>query len=168
MRAGPRGVSAYRSDTCCPSEKEEPGLKKKIAAGAQNTKQPKPRVERIKTKSQFQTLLAQPALARTQHFAMHVLDLQPQAQASDGPRLQMGALIPKRWAKRAVTRNAIRRQIYQLAQEMFAANRAQAILIRLRTGLVGIGLTSASSRQLKHCIRDELRALMLHCKGGRA
>jgi RNase P protein component len=29
----------------------------------------------------------------------------------------IGALIPKRWAKRAVTRNAIKRQIYTVSQQ---------------------------------------------------
>ncbi len=75
-------------------------------------------MQRLKTRAQFQAVLAGATVARTAHFALHrcALDLASSAQplfASDD--VWLGAMVPKRWARRAVTRNAIKRQIYAVS-----------------------------------------------------
>jgi hypothetical protein len=46
----------------------------------------------------------------------------------------MGAMVPKRWAKRAVTRNTIKRQIYSVSSEQAISVPAAAHVVRLRAG----------------------------------
>jgi ribonuclease P protein component len=75
------------------------------------------RLRHLRTRAQFQALLGTPAVARTAHFALHrrpAPALAPGDDALFGPpdTAWLGAMTPKRWARRAVTRNAIRRQIY--------------------------------------------------------
>ncbi len=67
-------------------------------------------------------------------------------------------MIPKRWARRAVTRNTIRRQIYAVAWE-FAALPDAAHVVRLRSGYDREMFSSASSPALKRALRAELQAL---------
>jgi ribonuclease P protein component len=71
----------------------------------------------------------------------------------------MGALVPKRWAKRAVTRNAIKRQIYSVSADFEPAFDMAAHLVRLRTGFDSKQFTSASSVLLKATVRSELQQL---------
>ena len=76
-------------------------------------------MQRIRSRQQFQAVMAGAPVAKTPHFALHraLLD-----GPSDGHPLfpvkdtWIGVLLPKRWAKRAVTRNAIRRQLYETAR----------------------------------------------------
>lgn len=67
--------------------------------------------------------------------------------------------MPKRWAKRAVTRNVVKRQIYSVALQFAAALPPAAYLIRLRQGFDPKMYVSASSPQLKAAIRAELLQL---------
>jgi ribonuclease P protein component len=67
-------------------------------------------------------------------------------------------LVPKRWARRAVTRNAIRRQIYATAPAAVALPVA-AHVVRLRSGFDRSHFVSASSAALKHAVREELQQL---------
>ena len=81
------------------------------------------------TRPQFQSVLAGSSVAKTTHFALHrnALDARavqtPPGGAADAPLLfkvadmWIGAMVPKRWAKRAVTRNAIKRQIYTVSTD---------------------------------------------------
>ena len=71
----------------------------------------------------------------------------------------MGALIPKRWAKRAVTRNAIKRQIYTVSQDFEAQLPVAAHVVRLRAAFDRKQFTSASSDALKRAVRGELQQL---------
>ena len=71
----------------------------------------------------------------------------------------MGALIPKRWAKRAVTRNAIKRQIYTVSQDFETQLPAAAHVVRLRAGFDRTQFVSATSDALKRAVRGELQAL---------
>ena len=58
-------------------------------------------------------------VAKTPHFALHRAAL---SSATDGRALfpvadaWLGVMLPKRWARRAVTRNTIRRQIYEVSR----------------------------------------------------
>ena len=65
--------------------------------------------------------------------------------------------MPKRWARRAVTRNAIRRQIYALADG--APLPQAAHVVRLRSGFDRSRFASASSDALKRAVRAELEQL---------
>lgn len=71
----------------------------------------------------------------------------------------IGALIPKRWAKRAVTRNAIKRQIYTVSQTVEPPLPVAAHVVRLRAGFDRKQFESATSDALKRAVRAELQEL---------
>lgn len=73
--------------------------------------------------------------------------------------LWIGALIPKRWAKRAVTRNTIKRQIYTVSQTFEPSLPAAAHVVRLRAGFDRAQFLSATSDVLKQAVRAELQEL---------
>jgi ribonuclease P protein component len=126
-------------------------------------------LRRLRTRAQFQALLAYRPVSRTTHFALHRLCPQSQPQAGDeagGASLfhptaavWVGAMVPKRWARRAVTRNAIRRQIYAVCDELSGPLPAGAHLVRMRAAFAPRQFPSASSDALKREVRAELRQL---------
>ena len=71
----------------------------------------------------------------------------------------MGALVPKRWARRAVTRNAIRRQIHDMTRQFAPRLPHAAHVVRLRAPFDKAVYPSASSDALKRAVRDELQLL---------
>ena len=72
----------------------------------------------------------------------------------------LGAMVPKRWARRAVTRNAIRRQIREVARAMETGLESGAWVVRLRAGFDRTQFPSASSSALKTAVGTELREVM--------
>jgi len=130
-----------------------------------------PRVLRLKTRAQFQAVMAGKTISRTRHFALHQLRTSPAAPSKDPPpspgqadlstdgELLLGAVIPKRWARRAVTRNTIKRQIFAVAADFAALLPRTAHVVRLRSGFDRARFTSATSEQLRHAVRAELQAL---------
>ncbi|MFM2036584.1 MAG: hypothetical protein RL459_1849 [Pseudomonadota bacterium] len=74
--------------------------------------------------------------------------------------LCVGAMVPKRWAKRAVTRNAIKRQIYNACSSIEADMPVAAYVIRLRAGFDRKHFASATSEALKLAVRTELQKLL--------
>lgn len=74
--------------------------------------------------------------------------------------LWIGAMVPKRWAKRAVTRNAIKRQIYNVSADFSPQQKNAAFVVRLRRDFSRKAYLSASSDLLKQSVRLELVALM--------
>ena len=68
-------------------------------------------------------------------------------------------MVPKRWAKRAVTRNAIKRQIYNVSAECESSMQASAHVVRLRAGFDRAQFASATSDALKRAVRTELLKL---------
>jgi len=120
---------------------------------------------RLKTREQFQAVLACPPFARTEHFVMHrlVMDTacaQPglvEAFPADGPWL--GAMVPKRWARRAVTRNLIKRQIYNVAAQQATVLPAAAYLVRMRGDFSRARFKSAASDPLRTAVRAEIEQL---------
>jgi ribonuclease P protein component len=139
-------------------------------------------VQRLKTRAQFQAVMAGSTVSRTAHFALHRTRLDgpvgtghpaptsPPVRAtgpgSPGPQALflvqepwIGALIPKRWARRAVTRNAIKRQIYTVSQQFETSLPVAAHVVRLRAAFDRQQFTSASSPALKQAVRDELQQL---------
>lgn len=68
-------------------------------------------------------------------------------------------MVPKRWARRAVTRNAIKRQIYAVADLHSAQLPAAAHVVRLRSTFDRKQFISPSSDVLKQAVRAELLQL---------
>lgn len=101
-------------------------------------------------------------VAKTPHFALHRLALHSAgASANLFPVADtwLGVLLPKRWARRAVTRNAIRRQIYEAAREKAARLPQAALVVRLRSEFSRKQFLSATSEVLKRAVRAELDQL---------
>jgi ribonuclease P protein component len=71
----------------------------------------------------------------------------------------VGAMVPKRWAKRAVTRNAIKRQIYSVSTEIESVLPVSAHVVRLRAGFDRAQFKSATSEALKKAVRTEIELL---------
>lgn len=144
-------------------------------------------MQRLKTRAQFQAAMSGGITARTAHFALHRLVLES-AQAADDiptgpgslppvqgpqalfvvpgqayPQVWMGPLVPKRWAKRSVTRHAIKRQVYAVAEASADALDAlpakAAYVVRLRAGFDRKHFISACSDTLKAAVRAELQQL---------
>jgi ribonuclease P protein component len=65
-------------------------------------------------------------------------------------------MVPKRWAKRAVTRNCIKRQIYQVSAFFETGLFQRAHVVRLRAGFDRSTFVSATSQVLKATVRAEL------------
>jgi ribonuclease P protein component len=68
-------------------------------------------------------------------------------------------MVPKRWARRSVTRNTIKRQIYAVAQHYEPRMPAAAHVVRLRSGFDRQHFVSATSDALKQAVRAELEQL---------
>ena len=65
-------------------------------------------------------------------------------------------MVPKRWARRAVTRNTIKRQIYNVSEHFGDRLPAAAHVVRLRTTFDRKQFISATSEPLKLAVRLEL------------
>jgi len=131
-------------------------------------------VQRLKTRPQFQAALAGGVVSRTAHFALHRSALDnapavpevPSAPGSISPTplfgvqdVWIGAMVPKRWARRAVTRNTIKRQIYTVSARFEPRLPAAAHVVRLRSGFDRSHFISATSEVLKRAVRHELEQL---------
>jgi ribonuclease P protein component len=132
-------------------------------------------VHRLKTRPQFQATLAGGTISRTTHFALHRLPLMARADISKvetaGPApheaqalfaldgVWVGAMVPKRWARRAVTRNTIKRQIYAVSGGFADRLTRAAHVVRLRATFDRKQFISATSDQLKMAVRQELEQL---------
>lgn len=120
-------------------------------------------------------------LSRTAHFVLHRAPAAPAAEARTteqptGPAPQgpqalfavreasIGAVVPKRWAKRAVTRNGIKRQIYNVSAQFEPRLAHTAHVVRLRTGFAREQYPSAWSEPLKLAVRAELLQLFSQLK----
>jgi ribonuclease P protein component len=140
-------------------------------------------VQRLKTRPQFQAALAGGMVSRTAHFALHRLNLSqpndtllaPEHFSGPAPSPEqalfgfsdvwLGAMVPKRWARRAVTRNAIKRQIYSVSEGFGDRLPVAAHVVRLRTTFDRKQFTSASSEPLKLAVRGELVQLFERAMG---
>ncbi len=69
-------------------------------------------------------------------------------------------MVPKRWAKRAVTRNAIKRQIYAVSADFSQMYPQAAFVVRLRSGFARADFVSAVSDELRQAVRREIQTLM--------
>lgn len=127
--------------------------------------------------------LATSPCARSAHFAMHHVIGGPAPSGSKrsrpgqvelstdqerngtkavdnkGVRLWLGCVIPKRHARRAVTRNVFKRQIRVAMSQCEAALAPGLWLVRLRSPFAASRFVSAASAALHDAARDELRQL---------
>jgi ribonuclease P protein component len=123
-------------------------------------------LQRLKSRRQFQAVLAGSTLARTPHFALHTVALDADLVGLAAkplfnvPSVWLGAMLPKRWAKRAVTRNALKRQIYAVSDLYQAQLPVAAYVVRLRSGFDRVQFLSASSEALKLAARAEMHQLL--------
>ena len=110
--------------------------------------------------------------ARSHHFVLHFcsFDAAPPPQSpSPGStvfdkglaleRPAVGALVPKRWAKRAVTRNTIKRQIYHVSLLFEPQLAPGAHVVRLHSAFDTKLFPSATSVPLRAALRQELIGL---------
>lgn len=130
-------------------------------------------MQRLKTRSQFQAVLAGERVVASAHFTLHRCPLNVAGNATvagvtgfpaktslfSHEGVWIGAMVPKRWARRAVTRNTIKRQIYTVSSQYESALPEAAHLVRLRSGFDRTSFSSASSEQLKRAVRLELEQL---------
>ena len=121
-------------------------------------------MQRLQTRAQFQAVLAGATVARTAHFALHRCELGHSPGVSSAPLFAMsgiwlGAMVPKRWARRAVTRNTIKRQIYNVSIEPQVTLPPAAHVGRLRATFDRKVFVSARSDVLKAAVRAELQQL---------
>ena len=113
--------------------------------------------------------------ARSPHFVLHFCSFdaaQPPQSPAPGSTVfgksislnlpAVGALVPKRWAKRAVTRNTIKRQIYHVSQLFETQLAPGAHVVRLRSAFDPRLFPSATSAPLRAAVRQELLALFGH------
>ncbi len=120
-------------------------------------------MQRLKSRQQFQVVMTGAPVAKTPHFALHCAGL---GHAPDARALfpvadtWLGVLLPKRWARRAVTRNAIRRQIYETARALAPGLPQAALVVRLRSEFSRKQFLSATSEVLKRAVRAELELLL--------
>jgi ribonuclease P protein component len=132
-------------------------------------------VQRLKTRPQFQAALAGGTVSRTPHFVLHRLSLPESGTTAASPQVDaayptlfhpqavwLGAMVPKRWARRAVTRNTIKRQIYAISEQFEVRLPCAAHVVRLRSGFDRKQFISATSALLKQAVRLELEQLFEH------
>ena len=122
---------------------------------------------RITSRLQFQAVMAGQTVAKTPHFALHSAPLSGQHAGHDlFPQVGawLGVVLPKRWARRAVTRNALRRQIYEVSRHLSAPLPPQAWVVRLRSEFSRQQFISATSPALKAAARAELQQLFAQLK----
>jgi ribonuclease P protein component len=133
---------------------------------------------RIVKAADFQRMLAAPLRQRSAHFALHHLRARPLAKrlanklstevapACAEPvdelpgGIWLGCIVPKRHARRAVTRSMLKRQM-RASLERSLPGLAQGLwLLRLRQPFVTQQYPSADSPALRHAVREELDRLL--------
>ncbi len=123
---------------------------------------------------EFQAVMRQGLRISSQHFVLHCCPraaLVPENQAARQPSCsRIGALLPKRWAKKAVRRNLLRRKIYALAAGQLpvltqAAGADLDCIVRLRAAWAVAEYPSASSDALRQSLDAELQQLFAQAAG---
>lgn len=71
-------------------------------------------------------------------------------------RIWLGTVVPKRQARRAVTRNLLKRQVRHVFMRRQAGLADGLWLVRVRQGFAASEFSAASSRALRDAVRREL------------
>ena len=149
-----------------------------------------PLLPRLTASVDFERVLGLRSRAATAHFALHHLAAQPlprRAPLKRPPALKLstiespasplpvddfaapalspalswvGAVVPKRHARRAVTRSLIKRQIYAAAERHRDRMAPGLWIVRLRSPFDRAEFVSAASPALLRCARAELDHLL--------
>ncbi len=138
-------------------------------------------IGRLVLSADFQRLLAVPAHARSAHFAVHHLPTGPGKTGGSDIHLSstelstdlgppgsvpvdsspgghwLGLVVPKRHARRSVTRNLLRRQIRAVMAERLAELPPGLWLVRLRAPFDRALFVSAASKPLRQAAHNELQ-----------
>ena len=151
------------------------------------------RVGRLLQASDFEKVLARPAIKSTRHFALHALRSEPARfhhpksrtdddnlstagahilhpsvdrfesagpiLATQGPAHWLGLVVPKRHARRAVTRTLLKRQIREGVSRHAESLPAGLLVVRLRSHFDKRVYPSAASTALRDEVRAELEQL---------
>lgn len=156
--------------------------------GGPSDTEPKRLMDRIVHKADFERVLATRSRSRSTHFALHHLAgvpvprvWQPKAvidtELSTGPAPNcpqavdesmeavlagcwFGCVVPKRHARRAVTRTLLKRQVRSAFQRWGTTLPAGLWLVRLRAPFAQQDFISARSTLLAHAARTELEVLL--------
>ena len=145
---------------------------------------------RLVASADFERVLGTRSRAATEHFAAHHLDARPTRRAGSGPQtaaaklstieepakplpvedsspaapaqaaVWVGAVVPKRHARRAVTRSLLKRQIYAATDRHRDRLAPGLWIVRLRTPFDAARFASAASPALRRAARGELDALL--------
>ena len=146
-------------------------------------------VERLVNKVDFERLLATRARLRSVHFAIHHLAAAPLTSSTRKGGLSakklstdveqnspcpvddlpcghsLGCVVPKRLARRAVTRNLLKRQARAAFERHAAALPAGLWLVRLHAPFAPAAFVSARSQALARAARGELDGLLGRASG---
>ncbi len=138
----------------------------------------------LKQSADFQRLLATPIRQRSAHFAVHHVNAKPLAasQRRERPLAEklstdkapladkpvddfvggrwLGCVVPKRHAKRSVTRSMLKRQMRAAAQRLGPRLGDGLWLLRLRSPFAVQQYPSADSAALRAAARSELDQLL--------
>ena len=149
-----------------------------------------PAMARLLESADFERVLGSRSRASTVHFAVHhlpattVISIGTSGEPLDGklstirtsssegpvddfasePLRRLGAVVPKRHARRAVTRSLLKRQIYAAGGRHAESLGHGLWIIRLRAPFDRSRFKSAASTALSHVARAELEALFLAVK----
>lgn len=139
---------------------------------------------RVVNKPDFDRLLAVRSAARSAHFAIHHVDgapsprqplryQAPESKLSTGHQpvgspdvdnfqaaIWLGCMVPKRHARRAVTRTLVKRQMRQAFEGSREGLPGGLWLLRLRAPFQRLLFPSAASGALRLAVRDELASLL--------
>jgi len=113
----------------------------------------------IVDKEIFKEVLETFAFAKSEHFVLHVKKINPDEQDKQTAHLKVGVVVPKRLAKKAVSRNTIRRQIYIIATRESLKYPFEKHVIRLNRPFNKNTFLSPSSKVFKHAVRKEILSL---------
>lgn len=131
-------------------------------------------MNRLRSWEEFQKVMREGVIAAHSHFfALHLisgekfnsnLNLSLNASSHRHPSqessLRAGALVPKRWAKRAVTRNTVKRLIYaHLERNQLHWPKTHVVVVRLKKEIPKVEFFSATSSYLKATIHADLKEL---------
>ena len=133
----------------------------------------------------FERVMARPPLSRSAHFAVHHLAAGPAAPAGGGSKVKdpklstgdaptcpplvddslptgwwLGTVVPKRHARRSVTRNLIKRQMRVVMGELATHLLTGLWVLRLKSPFDRQRFTSPASDALRQAARDELCGLL--------
>ena len=141
-------------------------------------------IGRLVQSADFQRLLATPMRSRSAHFAVHHVAARPslpsrrvvhpsstELSTAEGPPRPspvdnvpgghwLGSVIPKRHARRSVTRNLLRRQIRAVMADQLDQLPPGLWLVRLRSPFAREDFPSAASDALRQAAQAELRLLL--------